>query len=572
MSNKYSKMIIFYVFCLCFIGLIGLSAAFFTSPIQGENTSTIYVKGGNINVKYDNLSNTISVANIYPKEDAWVTKRFKVTGNNTTDLTTFYKVKLVIDNNTFYGDVLSVELNGTNTSNNGQLISEISILSLDKNDVYLGTGYFNKGTGSVHEYELKLYFLDDMGIDQNYAQEAEFAAHLELEIDNHSSEQAPSNWNNTGSNTLLAGIKKYNTLTAPNQSPGTFYSLEDEAVMAAIPDDYGTSYYFRGNVQNNFVSFAGMCWRIVRVTGNGAIKLVLYNNDSSNCTLTGSDLAYAKYDGTNYLTIYNPNGNDNAYGGFMYGTVGASNYNAAQANTNKSVILTRLESWYELKLNNYTNKLADVIWCNDKSTVKNITYTRYIENRDSIMNEYYETEYPGLGYGVSNTFYGSSRRNIGFNDVNYTLGYISSPNGLGPSLVCPNDNNGGKLSKFTVSDTTLGNGKLKYKIGLLTADETIFAGTLYGYTRDNIHSHFSYQDDSVCYLDGNANDYPSWTMTPCEYNVDDGMEVMAYTGEDVTEYVVNYGDSFALRPSIALKADTTISGGNGTASSPFIVN
>ena len=48
-----------------------------------------------------------------------------------------------------------------------------------------------------------------------------------------------------------------------------------------------------------------------------------------------------------------------------------------------------------------------------------------------------------------------------------------------PSLICPNDNNGGKLSKFTVSDTTNGNGNLTYKIGLLTADEVEFVGGMF---------------------------------------------------------------------------------------------
>ena len=35
-----------------------------------------------------------------------------------------------------------------------------------------------------------------------------------------------------------------------------------------------------------------------------------------------------------------------------------------------------------------------------------------------------------------------------------------SAGGTGPSLICPNDNNGGKLSKFAVSDTEYGNGAL----------------------------------------------------------------------------------------------------------------
>ena len=67
------------------------------------------------------------------------------------------------------------------------------------------------------------------------------------------------------------------------------------------------------------------------------------------------------------------------------------------------------------------------------------------------------------GYGTYNRIYGG----------NAEL-YAS------PSLICPNDNNGGKLSKFTVDDTTNGNGNLTYKIGLLTADEIAFAGSIYG--------------------------------------------------------------------------------------------
>ena len=60
---------------------------------------------------------------------------------------------------------------------------------------------------------------------------------------------------------------------------------------ASTQDDYGTSYYFRGKVNNNFVEYANMCWRIVRVAGNGAIKMVLYNYNgltSTNNTPTSS--------------------------------------------------------------------------------------------------------------------------------------------------------------------------------------------------------------------------------------------------------------------------------------------
>ena len=45
--------------------------------------------------------------------------------------------------------------------------------------------------------------------------------------------------------------------------------------MYAYPDRYGTSYYFRGIAEDNYVNFAGMIWRIVRINGDGTIRLVL---------------------------------------------------------------------------------------------------------------------------------------------------------------------------------------------------------------------------------------------------------------------------------------------------------
>ena len=307
MNNKYSKMIIFYVFCLCIVGLIGLSAAFFTSLTPSESASTLYAKGGSMNIRYDNKSGNIAVSNVYPKEDAWVTKKFQVIGNNTTDLLMFYKVNMVVDNNEFGLD-LSYTLTGTNTSNSGELIPNVTNnVPIGLNNFSLGTGYHVKGTNKIHEYTLKI-FLKPSNEDQNYAQQANFAAHLVIEIDGTSTTSSPSNWDKAGSNTLLAGIKKnYAKPTKTLTNVITEASAPNEAVMSLTPDDYGISYYFRGNVQNNYVRFAGMCWRIVRITGDGSIKLALYNYSSTNCNQTGDDLAFARYSGEDYYTPFNGN-------------------------------------------------------------------------------------------------------------------------------------------------------------------------------------------------------------------------------------------------------------------------
>ena len=297
-----------------------------------------------------------------------------------------------------------------------------------------------------------------------------------------------------------------------------------EALLASAEDDYGTSYYFRGAVKNNYVKFANKCWRIVRITGDGSVKLVLHNDNTSKaanpCSSANnsSNAAFARYSGTIYKSAFNENANDNAYVGFMYGATGASDYASTHANTNKSTILTNLETWYKNNLASYESKLADTIWCNDKSTA-----------------------YDGLGYGTDYTSYVADNR----------LRFINQP-----TLKCSNDNNGGKLSKFTVDDTTKGNGNLTYKIGLLTADEIAFAGSIFDI--NNIST----------YLQENATDTFWWSLSPFDFNGD--LARVWGVGSGSLNYDAVYS-RYGLRPAISLISSTTISGGKGTSEDPYVV-
>lgn len=56
--------------------------------------------------------------------------------------------------------------------------------------------------------------------------------------------------------------------------------------MFAIPDTLGTSYFFRGAIENNYLTFAGLNWRIVRINGDGSIRLIYADK--------GTTSAYAK--------------------------------------------------------------------------------------------------------------------------------------------------------------------------------------------------------------------------------------------------------------------------------------
>ena len=470
-----------------------------------------------------------------------------------------------IDNNEFGLD-LSYKLTGTNTANSGALIPSISSNALiGEHDVSLGTGYHVKGTNKIHEYTLQIFFKPrntgyDSDDNQNYGQEANFAAHLVIEIDGTSTASSPSNWDDAGSNTLLAGIKKnYASPTATLTNPITDASASNEAVMSLAPDDYGISYYFRGNVQNNFVSFANMCWRIVRITGDGSIKLALYDYSSASCTNTGDTLAFARYNGDTYTTKFNEKRDDNAYVGFMYGTPNSNTYAATHANINKSGILQNLETWYKSELTAYTEKLADTIWCNDKSTVKDGT-VNFFESANGVLNKE-SIPYSGLGYQKENTAYGSGIRNYPLESSDNRFTY-----GTGPSLICPKDNGGGKLSKFTVDDTVNGNGNLDYKIGLLTADEMALAGMATG----PVYINNNYDENSVTsYLRSNANNN-YWTLSPVAF--DGGYADVWYSFYIGGLAAVHVGGSFALRPVVSLKSATTISGGNGTASNPYVID
>ena len=327
----------------------------------------------------------------------------------------------------------------------------------------------------------------------------------------------------TFAETILAN----NEIKTPITTPGAGISTADEALLASSEDDYGTSYYFRGAVTNNYVEFANKCWRIVRVGGDGSVKLILHNDNPTgaanpcDAANNSASAAFARYSGTTYESTFNTNYNDNAYVGFKFGTVGSSTYEATHANTNNSTILTNLETWYTNNLKAYESVIDDNVWCNDKTNVTDTTF-----------NPYGYSNVNGLGYGTNRTYYGATQR---------LVSKSNSAGGTGPSLKCT-----GELSKITS------------KVGLITADELAFAG--YAWNIGN----------TTTYLQENATDTYWWSLSP--YNFYDGFafvwRVVGSSGN-----FVNNGVSFAggVRPSISLKSTTNVTG-EGTSSSPFIIN
>ena len=298
-----------------------------------------------------------------------------------------------------------------------------------------------------------------------------------------------------------------------------------EALLASTEDDYGTSYYFRGAVKNNYVQFANKCWRIVRIVGDGSVKLVLHNDNTTGtanpCASANNstNAAFARYSGTTYKSAFNENYDDNAYVGFKYGTAGSSDYASTHANTNKSTILTNLETWYNNNLKTYESVINDNVWCNDKTNVTDTTY-----DPANITPT-------GLGYGSNNTYYASFQRLV---SADGTTG------GTGPSLKC-----NGELSKITS------------KVGLITADELAYAG----YARGLL--------DTTTYLQENATDTYWWSLSPCDFK--DGGALVWTVGFGTFSRDAVEDTYYGVRPSISLKSTTNVTG-NGTSDTPYIIS
>ena len=513
--KKKQKKVMIYILVISLICVVGVSYAFFTAGMSSETSTTVRADAGTMKITYDGGAN-INLAGIYPKDDVWATKTITVTGNNTTDAEMYYKLTLVVDSNTFKtDDPLQYELVSTNTSTNGEIIPNISKKDITGTSIELGSGHFVKANNAKHTYLLKIYY-PRKATSQNANQGAAFSAHVEI-----TSTKAP-----TVSN-LAKVILANNEVKAPLTTPGAAISTADEALLASAEDDYGTSYYFRGAVTNNYVEFANKCWRIVRVGGDGSVKLILHNDNPTgaanpcDAANNSASAAFARYSGETYKSAFNEKTDDNAYLGFMYGAAGATDYASTHANTNKSTILTNLETWYNNNISDYADKIADTVWCNDKTIVKDTTY-----NPSS-----YGGNATGLGFGINKTWYGAAQR---------LLSTSGSAGGTGPSLKCNGD-----LSK------------INSKVGLITADELAFAGYAYGL------------ENSTTYLQENATDTYWCSLSPGLFNGSYALVwyIIGSSGDFAHVYVFY---TSGVRPSISLKSTTNVTG-NGTSEDPYVV-
>ena len=277
-----------------------------------------------------------------------------------------------------------------------------------------------------------------------------------------------------------------------------------------------TVYYFAGNATDNWVKFGknasnqDLYWRIIRTNSDGSVRL-LYHGTST----TATDAVI------NTSTAFNSTYNDPMYVGYMYGTSGSLVNN--RKNTNNSTIKGIIDTWYENNLKtNYTKYLSTTaVYCNDRSN-------------------------PAGGYNTGSTafYYGA-----------YTRLYTNKA----PTYDCTDTND-----KFTV-DTSTGNGKLKYPIALMTADEVSFAGGLWATNASTWYYYNSAKGSST------GSTY-WWLLSPYHWYGSYANVFVVY-GSSNPGYLIDnsVGNASGVRPAVSLKSCVKTSGGDGSASAPYTI-
>ena len=273
-----------------------------------------------------------------------------------------------------------------------------------------------------------------------------------------------------------------------------------------MDDDDGISYYYRGSVNNNYVKYAGFYWRIIRINGDGSVRL-LYAGTTSDAM--GSAL------NTKSNVSFNQMRNNPAYVGYMYGSTLNESYEKTTANEINSNMKKVLDDWYKTNILGTANEtiIADSGFCNDRS----VTY--------------------GNGYTTTgaNTNYGSFKR------------YYQTKN---PTLKCAQTND-----LFTLSSNEKGNKALIYPIGMITVDELMLSGYTSGYINKSTYTY-----SSSIY----------WTLSPNYFNTSLMAAFgFLLSNEGYPDVGVGVWNSAGVRAVINIKGDAKISGGIGTSSSPY---
>ena len=617
-KEKIKNILTIGVTLVLLITVIGISYAAFNYSGVGQKLNTITT--GAISMNYIESSNIISMNNALPTTDSTGKKRLNtgeyfdftvkssIKGN--TDIN--YEIAAKEESgNTFSGKNVKFYLTKVNSDGTEEEAMPPKTYSEDTtSNIYTGrpadmmslfVGNLSQQGDKEIKYRLRLW------VDENYNPQNDNGGliyKVKVNVYGQTSDTVAKvedtyckdNGFNTLSDCMLVMNNHESSIDIAKtniKSKGTpdfsKTATTDEGLFMA-EDDEGESYYYRGAVKNNYVTFAGFIWRIIRRNGDGSIRLI-YSGKSTTDTGEAVTIGNSQFNGKCW---------DPTYVGYKYnedfelhennGTTGydwftnTSKYNYGtgytfDASTRKFTLtgtikqLTWKDNHDEIVksqlyscLNTSCNVVYKVTGYQSDTTmiVKPISYsskslaTAQTNNTNSAIKTTIDNWYKnnliaytskladetfcndrsissGTGYKTdSTTLYGSYNRNA---------------NRRTPSLKCAQAND-----KFKVSNASA---KLDYPVALITADEMAMAGGVYNTSNTNFYLYNGQYQWSLSpgRLYSGSSYAHFWNVSPSG---------SLYPWDDVYR-------SFGVRPVINLKADTQITKGDGTALNPFKV-
>lgn len=313
MRHKYKMPLIIIAILFVFSITFGVSySLYFANPIDKKNTSLIETSEV-LSVNYLN-GRTYDETNLLNGDE--LVKKISVT--NVSDHDTFVTISL-----------MDVEKN----------CDKLKLKVVDnKNDEVIYEDYISNVDSEV----VKTILLEPTNTISytftiiNEGEDTKFSANLLTYTESYKSELVTFKDVILNNNKVNEGSVSFKGISNTNEG------------LIKTNDDLGTAYYFRGNVDNNYVSINGIMFRILRINGDDSIRLITenvlddlssYNNNTSN-----------DVDFKNRLLMENSN------------------------------IKTKLDSFISSNLSDYSKHISTTNYCNDVNVSSENDNTIYLNS------------------------------------------------------------------------------------------------------------------------------------------------------------------------------------------------
>ena len=385
--------------------------------------------------------------------------------------------------------------------------------------------------------------------------------------------------------------------TAGGTWDGTTYKCNLDLSKTTCESKGFTWYELKNNVK-----FGDYYWKIIRVDDNGDVRL-LYNGNATNARGTNAHVGTSPYrSGRN---------GDNTYVGYMQASTpaeykegisgnrsGWSESNSTTLKMSKTYTFNKTTGQFTLGTTvngSYTDDFIGYYLCEGGNnttcsylfqivttgvsstsgnkmiktmklvnsyftTIKKQAASNEIDSNIKTYNENWYTNTSNLSALASkissNSGYCNDRMTtqtkdggIGFKETTYDSKYRIYDLRK-PSFKCTNESN----DLFTLSSNTYGNKKLSAPVGLITADELAYAGSLYYNYNFQVYTHSGYW---------------YWTLSPTIFS--GGLSYSSYL---YSNSYFSGSDSYynsGVRSVVSLNSTALVSGGSGTLADPYII-